>query len=138
MKRILEYEDFMDEEDLKELEKRERILRILDSSFLEKILNRASVHPVNSEGRHFTSASVRALIDEGALGIFSGLLPLDEEDEDKVIKRISEIEDFFLVEMEIDDRNFPYELYNFFVMVFYCGRGIDYKIRYPIKWEKIK
>lgn len=123
MKKILEYSEFTDREDL-----RKKIHGIENSKEVDIIKNYRKRDLV------FSPDDINLLIAGGAMKGFSELLPMNEENEDVLWEILSE------AGLIVCDREVSVAVYNFFnkVCPYYYEMSKGPGLIRPIKWINIK
>lgn len=126
MRKILEYEDYTDREDLRK--KIGKLVKSQAGKGIEDFMN--LIKTFNTSRKHFTKEDIENLISSGAMNVFSGLLPLGE-DEDKLTDEILSIKSILYNE-------FPYCFFDFYSEVYPATIRQNTCTTRVIKWESVK
>lgn len=121
MKKILEYGEFSREVDLSK-----RIKKLVKSPAGKRITRKSSI-----EGKYFSKEDIEHLISLGAMNVFSGLFPLGEEDDVKLINAILSIKSILYNE-------FPYCFFDFYSEISPAAKHQNTCKTRRIKWESVK
>lgn len=127
MRRLLEYAEFIDREDLKE-----KMIKIKDTLEAKEIIENGWSAFGKKDYYEFPKWKIKEFIERGYLSIFSSILPLEEQDEKRLYRIAKEC-----VNISTVNDDFDVWFHDFFLEVIPNYKDEDH-LKRPVNWESLE